>query len=62
MKEDKSTNTYENGLFSKKVLDESNIKINKAILVCQSFHPRRVLMTYSVVFANVDFYVCPVDT
>lgn len=62
LKEDESTNTYENALFSKKVLDENNIKIKKAILVCQAFHARRVLMTYSVVFPNVDFYVCPIDT
>ncbi len=62
LKEDKSTNTYENALFSKKVLDETNFRMKKAILVCQAFHARRVLMTYSVVFPDVDFYVCPIDT
>ena len=62
LKEDESTNTYENALFSKRILDKNNLKIKKAILVCKSFHARRVLMTYSVVFPYVDFYVCPIDT
>ncbi|RII35487.1 YdcF family protein [Clostridium chromiireducens] len=62
LKEDESTNTYENALFSKGILDKNNLQIKKAILVCQAFHARRVLMTYSVVFPNVDFYVCPIDT
>lgn len=62
LKEDESTNTYENALFSKKILDERNIKIKKAILVCQAFHARRVLMTYSVVFPDIHFYVCPIET
>lgn len=62
LKEDESTNTYENALFSKRTLDNNNYKINKAIIVCQSFHARRVLMTYNVVFPDVEFYVCPIDT
>lgn len=62
LKEDASTNTYENALFSKKTLDEHNLKIHKAIIVCQAFHARRVLMTYSVVFPDVDFYISPIDT
>lgn len=62
LNEEESTNTYENALFSKKSLDDKNLKIKKAIIVCQSFHARRVLMTYSVVFPEVEFYVCPIDT
>lgn len=62
LKEDESTNTYENALFSKRTLDKNNLQIKKAIIVCQSFHARRVLMTYSVVFPNVELYVCPIDT
>lgn len=62
LKEERSTNTYENALFSKKVLEENQLEINKAILVCQAFHARRALMTYSVVFPNIEFYVCPVAT
>ena len=62
LKEEESTNTYENALFSKKILEENQLEINNAILVCQAFHARRVLMTYSVVFPDIEFYVCPVDT
>lgn len=62
LKEKESTNTYENALFSKRTLEESKLQIKKAIIVCQAFHARRVLMTYSVVFPEVEFYVCPIDT
>ncbi|MEG1310914.1 MAG: YdcF family protein [Romboutsia sp.] len=62
LKEDESTNTYENALFSKKTIDNADIEIKKAIIVCQSFHARRVLMTYSVVFPHTEFYVCPINT
>ncbi|MGX4599492.1 YdcF family protein [Faecalimicrobium sp. JNUCC 81] len=62
LKEDESTNTYENALFSKKTIDNTDIEIKKAIIVCQSFHARRVLMTYSVVFPHVKFYVCTINT
>lgn len=62
LKEEKSTNTYENALFSRKVIEENQLEVNKAILVCQAFHARRVLMTYSVVFPDIDFYVCPIAT
>lgn len=60
--ENESTNTYENALFSKKSLNKKNLNIKKAVIVCQAFHARRVLMTYSVVFPDVEFYVCPIDT
>lgn len=62
LKEEESMNTYENALFSKKILEENHLEVNKAILVCQAFHARRALMTYSVVFPNIEFYVCPVIT
>ena len=62
LKEEESTHTYENALFSRKVIEENQLEINKAILVCQAFHARRVLMTYSVVFPDIEFYVCPVNT
>lgn len=62
LKEEESTHTYENALFSRKVIEEKQLEVNKAILVCQAFHARRVLMTYSVVFPDIEFYVCPVTT
>lgn len=60
--EDKSTNTYENAFFSRKVTDELNMEIKSAIICCQSFHARRVLMTYTLAYPNTKFYVVPSDT
>lgn len=60
--EEKSRNTRENAIFSKQKLAENNILIKSAIICCQSFHARRVKMTFSLVFPEVNFYICPVDT
>lgn len=60
--ETESTNTYENALFSKTVLQENNLNISKAILCCQAFHARRALMTYSYVFPDVEILVAPANT
>lgn len=62
LREDNSTNTYENAFFSKKVLEEKNIEIKTAVICCQAFHARRTLITYSWAFPNVKFYICPCDT
>lgn len=60
--EHNATNSMENAEFSAKVLNELNIKINKAILCCQSFHARRAFMSYSRYFPNTEIFVAPVDT
>lgn len=62
IEEKESTNTKENAFFSQRVLEKEKIKIEKAIICCQAFHARRVLMTYSWAFPNVEFYVVPVNT
>lgn len=50
LKENKTLEIYENAEFSRKVLLDSNIQINKAIIVCKTFHARRVLLTYQAAF------------
>lgn len=60
--EEKSRNTRENAIFSRQKLVENNILIKNAIICCQSFHARRVKTTFSLVFPEVNFYICPVDT
>lgn len=59
--EDKSGYTKENAIFSKRVADEYNLEIEKAIIVCKSFHARRSLMCYQLAFPDVEFLLCPVD-
>ncbi|MGG5461627.1 YdcF family protein [Clostridium sp. B9] len=60
--ENNSTNTYENAFYSKKLTDELGLEVKKAIICCQAFHARRVLMTYSWAYPNTKFYIVPVET
>lgn len=60
IEEDKSTNTYENALFGLRKID---LKNNKRIgICCQSFHARRVQMTFSSLAPDNNFFIFPVDT
>ncbi len=64
--EKEATFTYENAIFSRKVLEEkgaySEQRDFRAILVCQAYHARRCLLYYSLVFPGTRFFVCPVPT
>jgi uncharacterized SAM-binding protein YcdF (DUF218 family) len=61
MREDEATNTYENAIFSRKVTDYSNLNIRKAIICCKSFHARRCLMYYQLLYQHTQFYICPAE-
>jgi len=50
LREDNAENTYENALYSKKVTDNYNLHIKKAIICCKAFHGRRCLMYYQLFF------------
>ncbi len=60
--EEKSTNTKENILFSK-VIIERKIgwkNISSIVFICRSYHSRRVLMTAEKYFpSDVEFYIIP---
>ena len=58
--EDKSGHTRDNAFLSRKVVDENELEIKTAIIVCKAFHARRCLMLYQMAFPNTAFYVCPV--
>ncbi|MCM3038674.1 YdcF family protein [Paenibacillus motobuensis] len=61
LKEDQATNTFENARCSLDVLQSKQANIQKAILVCKSYHARRALLTYQVYFPKeTNFYVSPV--
>lgn len=62
IKEERATNTYENAIFSKKLIKEMGIEVKTAILCPQAFHARRAFMTYSHLFPDTEFYVVPTDT
>lgn len=59
--ENKSSFTKENALYAKKLAEERNLTVSKAILICKSFHSRRCLMLYQTVFPDVEFYVKTFD-
>jgi len=58
--EDKSGHTRDNAFLSRKVVDENELEIKTALIVCKAFHARRCLMLYQMAFPNTTFYVCPV--
>ena len=59
--EDKSGHTRDNAFMSRVVVDNNNLKIRTAIIVCKSFHARRCLMLYGLAFPDTKFNVCPVN-
>lgn len=61
LKENQAVHTLENAVYSKKVLEMEGIEVKRAIVCCKSFHARRCLMTYSLVFKNIEIIVCPTD-
>ena len=58
--EDKSGHTRDNAFLSRRVVDENELEIKTAIIVCKAFHARRCLMLYQMAFPDTTFYVCPV--
>ena len=61
LKENRARNTFENARLSLDVLNKNKIDIKKVILVCKSYHSRRALLTFQVVFPkDVEFYVSTV--
>ena len=58
--ENESEYTYQNALFTKRLLDEKGIVVKKAIIVCKAFHSRRSYMYYQREFPDTQFFVVPV--
>ncbi len=61
LREDRATYTYENAIYSRKVVDEKGLKIRKAILCCKNYHARRCLLYYQLLFPRTKFYVAPCE-
>lgn len=59
LKEDQATFTYENAIYSRQVTDMQKIKVEKAILCCKTYHARRSLMYYQLLYPDTKILVCP---
>lgn len=59
--ENRSGYTKQNAEYAKRVVEENNLSISKAIIVCKSFHAKRCLLLYQMYFPNVDFTIVTFD-
>lgn len=60
--EDRSTNTFENAIFARKLLDDKKIKHDSMMLCCQAYHARRAFMTFERYFMENAITVIPTAT
>jgi uncharacterized SAM-binding protein YcdF (DUF218 family) len=54
LKEDKAANTFENGIFSKEVLENLQVDDRKMILVSKAYHARRAYISYKLSFVDSE--------
>ena len=62
LKEDRASYTYENAIYSRRLTDEVGLEVKKGILCCKSYHARRCLLYYQLLFPQTEFYVVPSET
>lgn len=62
LREDQSTHTVDNALFTHQAVEAAGLVLRSAIICCKSYHARRCLMTYGWAFPGVELCICPVDT
>lgn len=62
IKEREATYTYQNAIFTRKILDERGIEVKRALLCCQAYHARRSKLYYQVLFPDTEILVCPTVT
>ncbi|MCR5100579.1 MAG: YdcF family protein [Butyrivibrio sp.] len=60
IKENGSTNTFENAKKAYRKASDLGISIKKIILCCKAYHARRALMTFQSEFIRSRILVCPV--
>ena len=57
--EEQATYTWENAIFSRKMLDKKAYPVSRAILCCKPCHARRSLLYYQLLFPDTEIRVCP---
>ena len=62
LKEREATYTYQNAINTRKLLDEWEIEVKRAILCCQAYHARRSKLYYQILFPDTDILVVPTIT
>ena len=58
--ENKSTNTKENAVYARKIIDKYGLSSNKIILPCKTYHSMRVKMTFVSEFPKSKLIIMPV--
>ena len=61
LREDRATNTVQNGMFSAEAAVEAGLTMKKAIICCKSFHARRAFLSYACFFKHTELLVSPVQ-
>lgn len=59
--EARSTYTKQNAEFARQEVDECNIDVKSAIIICKSFHAKRCLLFWQMYFPDTDFKVVTFD-
>ena len=59
LRENQATFTYENAIYSRQVTDGKGIQVKNAILCCKTYHARRSLMYYQLLYPEAKILVCP---
>lgn len=59
--ENKSKNTKENAINSKKLVEKLKLKHKRVLLISKTYHARRLLMTFKKFFPESKFFVIPVE-
>ena len=59
LREDQATFTYENAIYSRQVTDGKGIQVKNAILCCKTYHAKRSLMYYQLLYPETRILVCP---
>lgn len=62
LQEREATYTYQNAIFSKRLLEEREVSVKRALLCCQAYHARRSKWYYQILFPEIEILVCPVVT
>lgn len=62
LREREATFTYENAIYTRRLLDAMGLKIKKAILCPQAYHARRCKLYYQALFPDTEILVVPTIT
>ena len=61
LREDRATNTVQNGMFSAEAAAAAGLTVKKAVICCKGFHARRAYLSYACFFRDTELFVSPVQ-